>query len=74
MSTEHPHSAYIARLGGPTKVAGLCRIRPQAVSQWRRFGIPPARLDYLMLLRPDVFEAEGAPSVPTDEQEVRDAA
>lgn len=57
MDTSHPHSDYIERLGGPTEVARLCRIRPQAVSQWKRAGIPAARLDYLQLLRPDAFSA-----------------
>jgi len=45
----------IDRLGGTVVVARLCRTRSQAVSQWRRIGIPGARLDYLRLLRPDVF-------------------
>ena len=48
-------NAVIDRLGGTTAVAHLCRTRPQAVSQWRRYGIPGARLDYLRLLRPDAF-------------------
>ena len=60
----HPDSAIVDRLGGPSEVGRLCRIRPQAVSQWRRHGIPPARRDYLSLLRPDAFDRE--PAVETD--------
>jgi hypothetical protein len=52
----HEDSVVIDDLGGPTAVAALCRIRPQAVSQWRRTGIPPARRDYLQLLRPESFQ------------------
>lgn len=57
MNELHPDAAIIERLGGPTSVARLCRIRSQAVSQWKRAGIPPARRDYLQLLRPQAFEA-----------------
>jgi len=42
-------------LGGTGAVAGLCDVTPQAVSEWRKDGIPKARLMYLRLLRPDVF-------------------
>lgn len=58
----HPHSQVIDRLGGPTAVARLCRISPQAVSQWRRYGIPQAREDYLRLLKPAAFAGAEAPS------------
>lgn len=47
----------IERLGGPSEVARLCRIRPQAVSQWKKSGIPDARRDFLQLLRPAAFSA-----------------
>ena len=60
---EHD-SALIDRLGGTVEVANLCEVSPQAVSHWRREGIPRARLMYLRVLRPEVFEAEGAPPVP----------
>ena len=46
----------IRRLGGPAKVAVLFEISTQAVSQWQDNGIPKARLQYLRLARPDVFE------------------
>lgn len=45
----------IDKLGGTGATARLCETSPGAVSQWRRDGIPPARLMYLKLARPDVF-------------------
>lgn len=39
----------------------MCRVSSQAVSKWRRDGIPEARLMYLKLARPDVFPAAGVP-------------
>lgn len=49
-------SAIIDTLGGTNEVARLCRVTKGAVSQWRENGIPEARLMYLKLARPDVFE------------------
>lgn len=54
----------IADLGGPSEVARLCEVEPQAVSQWfgvdkktgEKRNIPKARLMYLKVIRPDVFE------------------
>jgi hypothetical protein len=48
-------SIVIDRLGGTVAVANLCKISPQAVSQWRESGIPSARVMFLQLLRPDAF-------------------
>ena len=48
-------SDVIDKFGGTNEVARICDISPQAVSQWRKDGIPPARVMYLKLLRPDVF-------------------
>lgn len=42
-------------LGGTNSVAQLCEVTKGAVSQWRKDGIPDARMMYLKLLRPDVF-------------------
>lgn len=53
-----PDSKIIDALGGTVAVANLCEVASQAVSQWRRSGIPPARRMYLKLLRPDVFAEE----------------
>lgn len=45
----------IDALGGTSEVARICNIRAPSVSEWRRNGIPQARLQFLELLRPDVF-------------------
>jgi hypothetical protein len=80
MSNWHPDSAIVDRLGGTGRLAELCDVSSQAVSQWKRFGIPTARRAYLRLLNPEAFglpEAaaggckEGAAQAP---QEARDAA
>jgi len=46
----------IAALGGTNAVARLCNIKPPSVVDWRKNGIPNARLMYLKVIRPDVFE------------------
>jgi hypothetical protein len=48
-------SEIINALGGTAETARICGIKPGSVSEWRRVGIPPARLMYLKLLRPDLF-------------------
>lgn len=48
-------SKLIDALGGTKKVAALCRTTPAAVSQWRKNGIPEARMMFLRLARPKVF-------------------
>lgn len=40
-------SEIIDALGGSVAVAMVCDTQPQAVSQWRRKGIPDARRQYL---------------------------
>lgn len=45
----------IDRMGGTTAVAALCKVTPQAVSQWREDGIPPARLMFIKVVRPDLW-------------------
>lgn len=54
---EPEANRVIDALGGTAAVADLCEVNMQAVSQWRRNGIPAARLQYLRVLRPDVFPA-----------------
>jgi len=49
-------SEIIDRIGGTAETARLCEIRSASVSEWRRKGIPQARLLFLRLARPDVFE------------------
>jgi len=57
----------IDSLGGTSAVARLCRIRSASVSEWRHRGIPPAREQFLRLLRPDIFGAppDDAPAPAT---------
>lgn len=55
----------IKKLGGGVKTAALCEITPAAVSQWIGNGIPPARLMFLKLARPEVFE-DGATLLPSE--------
>jgi hypothetical protein len=45
----------IDALGGTSTVAKLCQVKTPSVSEWRRCGIPAARLQYLRLLRPEIF-------------------
>lgn len=54
-TSSHPDSPLIDKLGGASATARICRVTSQAVSQWRRYGIPEPRRMYLQLLRPDVF-------------------
>lgn len=54
-------SQIIDALGGTTAVARLCECEPPSVSEWRRKGIPKARLLYLKAIRPDVFEEDEHP-------------
>lgn len=57
LDTPSKDSQIIDALGGSCAVAALCNVTSQAVSQWRRSGIPEARRMYLQLLRPDAFPA-----------------
>lgn len=57
---QHPDSKIIDRLGGTSTVARLCRVKSPSVSEWRREGIPPARRQFLEVLRPDVFAGDDA--------------
>lgn len=49
------YSKIIDDLGGTSAVAKLCNVRQPSVSEWRKEGIPAARLMYLQAVRPDVF-------------------
>lgn len=61
---KNESTRVIDAIGGTVKVARLCSVTKGAVSQWRRDGIPEARLMYLRLLRPDVFAAVDAENPP----------
>lgn len=53
---EHiDESKLIDECGGTVAVAKLCHVSSQAVSKWRREGIPQARLMYIKLLKPEAF-------------------
>ncbi len=50
-------SAIIEALGGTSRVAELCEVRPPSVSDWKKYGIPRARMMFLRIARPEVFIA-----------------
>ncbi|WP_081492650.1 hypothetical protein [Pseudomonas sp. M47T1] len=45
----------IDALGGTFRVAELCEVRPPSVSDWKKNGIPRARMMFLRIARPEVF-------------------
>jgi hypothetical protein len=51
-------SEIIDALGGTLEVARMCEVRPPSVSEWRKTGIPKARLMFLRLARPELFVGE----------------
>ena len=57
----HPDSELIDALGGSGSVAALCKVTSQAVSMWRRNGIPDARRMYLEVVRPEAFVRDDDP-------------
>ena len=64
-------SAIIEALGGTFRVAELCEVRPPSVSEWKKNGIPRARLMFLRVVRPEAFMAleeksheEAPPTMP----------
>ncbi|UBM27159.1 helix-turn-helix domain-containing protein [Pseudomonas sp. p1(2021b)] len=64
-------SAIIEALGGTFRVAELCEVRPPSVSEWKKNGIPRARLMFLRVVRPEAFRAleeksheEASPTMP----------
>lgn len=55
-----PDSDIIDALGGTAEVARLCEVNSQAVSQWRRNGIPKAWRKYFAAIRPELFQDRAA--------------
>lgn len=53
-----PDSSVIDRLGGTGAVSRICEVSSQAVSKWRRTGIPKTQKKFLCAVYPEVF-AEG---------------
>lgn len=58
-------SKIIEQLGGTKAVATLCQVKPPSVSQWKKYGIPSARRQFLELLRPELFAQEAKSSDPS---------
>ena len=48
-------SEIIDALGGTFRVAELCEVKPPSVSEWRRRGIPRARMMFRRIARPEAF-------------------
>lgn len=71
---DHPHAEIVdrvcAKVGGATQLSKMLGIWPSAVSNWRRDGLPPARVGRICALtgyqphelRPDLFPAPAASS------------
>jgi len=57
--SRHSDSELIDKLGGTAEVARICEVKPPSVSEWRTAGIPPARLMYLKVIKPEVFANRG---------------
>lgn len=55
MKEKHPDSKIIDALGGTAEVARMFEISQPSVSDWRKDGIPKARLMYLRAVRPELF-------------------
>ena len=57
MKKEFNNSAceIIDALGGTSETAVIFKIKPSSVSEWRRNGVPKARLMFLELARPEVL-------------------
>lgn len=59
----------IDALGGPATLAReLSSCSSQAISTWRRQGIPPARMDYIRLRWPDVVKAVERANQPATQE------
>ena len=57
---DHNDSLIINRLGGNSVVAKIFDISSQAVSKWRKTGIPKPSRMYLQAIYPAAFEADGS--------------
>jgi hypothetical protein len=55
MNTSLTDSQIIDALGGTSETARLCEVQPASVSEWRKTGIPKARLMFIRLARPELF-------------------
>jgi hypothetical protein len=55
MTTSLTDNQIIDAIGGTSETARLCEVQPASVSEWRKTGIPKARLMFIRLARPDIF-------------------
>ena len=60
MDKEFTPDEIIDALGGTSKTAQLCKVKDPSVSEWRRFGIPSARMMFIEIARPDIFKKKKA--------------
>lgn len=74
MKRIHPDSIKIDALGGTAAVARMFGIKQPSVTKWRYSGIPPARLMYLRVVRPDVFQGDAPITLPGSESTDHPAA
>ena len=54
-TTQEEAKRIIDALGGTAAVARLCNVRSASVSGWKQNGMPMYRVQFLRLLRPDLF-------------------
>lgn len=62
--SNHDASHIIDQLGGTAEVARLCHVSTQAVSKWRRDGIPAARRMFLFERFPALREPQSQADHP----------
>jgi hypothetical protein len=66
MTTSLTDSQIIDALGGTSETARLCEVQPASVSEWRKYGIPKARLMFIRLARPEIFSVPAQRRRKTD--------
>lgn len=64
----HNDSLIIDRLGGNSVLAKMFGISSQAVSKWRKHGIPKPSRMYLELASPEAFSSECTAERRTDRE------
>ena len=74
MNTTTPQQTaanVIEALGGTNATARICGVASSAVAEWRKRGIPKARLEFLRLAFPDLHWREAASTTPLTVEEVQ---
>ena len=74
MNTTTPQQTaanVIKALGGTNATARICDVASSAVAEWRKRGIPKARLEFLRLAFPDLHWQEAASTTPLTVEEVQ---